>query len=148
SPLKGGRGGAVVSHLDITERKKIEQERMQLTTAAQSAHETAEQANHAKDEFIAQIAHDLRSPLNAILGWSKVLRSRDPDEATRAEALETIEKSAQKQKHLIEDLLDISRIAGGKLKLDVQPLSLSAVIRSAMDIMIPACEAKHIECIT
>jgi len=133
---------------DITERKQHEAERTRLIAEAQMACETAEAANRAKDEFIAQITHDLRSPLNAILGWTKVLRSRKVNEQVAAEALATIEQSAEKQKHMIDDLLDVSRIVSGKLRLEVKPVSLGAVIRSAMDVMRPACEAKEIDCET
>lgn len=148
SPLAHERGGAVISHLDITDRKQSEAERIRLLAEAQVARESAEAANRAKDEFIAQITHDLRSPLNAILGWTKVLRSRKVGEQTIMEALATIEQSAEKQKHMIEDLLDVSRIVTGKLRLDVRPVSLGEVIRSAMEVMRPACEAKEIECET
>lgn len=133
---------------DITERKETEAELARLLTQAQVARETAEAANRAKDEFIAQITHDLRSPLNAILGWAQVLRTRKVDEQTTADALAVIEQSAEKQKHLIEDLLEVSRIVSGKLRLDVRPVSLSNVIRSAMEVMQPACEAKEIDCET
>src|SRR5262249_27547884 len=87
SPLSRERGGAVVTHLDITDRKQSETERMRLLNEAQAARETAEAANRAKDEFIAQITHNLRSPLNAILGWSKVLRTQEVDEKTATDAL-------------------------------------------------------------
>jgi CheY-like chemotaxis protein len=119
-----------------------------LLNEAQAARETAEAANRAKDEFIAQITHNLRSPLNAILGWATVLRSQSVDEKTAADALLTIQQSAEKQKHLIEDLLEVSRMVSGNLRLDVRPVSLSAVIHSAMEIMRPACEAKEIDCET
>lgn len=148
SPLSRGRGGAVVTHLDITERKKGEAERMRLLNEAEAARKAAEAANRAKDEFIAQVTHNLRSPLNAILGWSKVLRSHAVDEKTVSDALATIQQSAEKQKHLIEDLLEASRMATGNLRLDVRPVSLSAVVHSAMEVMRPACEAKEINCET
>ncbi len=149
SPLPqnpGEVGGAVVSHLDITSRKQIEAERVRLLSDAQQAREIAEAANRAKDEFLAQIMHDLRAPLSAILGWTKVMRSRSLDRETQAMALAVIEQSAEKQRLLIEDLLDISRIVSGKLRLDVRPVSLSAVIHSAMEVMRPACEAKEVDC--
>lgn len=133
---------------DITEYKQNEAERTRLIAEAELARETAEAANRAKDEFIAQITHDLRSPLNAILGWAKALRSRKVSPEIVAEALATIEQSAEKQKHMIEDLLDVSRIVTGKLRLDVRPVSLGAVINSAMEVMRPACEAKEIDCET
>jgi PAS domain S-box-containing protein len=133
---------------DITERRQIEADRTRLIAEAQMAREAAETANRAKDEFITQITHDLRSPLNAILGWTKVLRTRSVNQQVTAEALSTIEQSAEKQKHMIEDLLDVSRIVTGKLRLDVKPVSLGEVIRSAMEVMRPACEAKELDCET
>ncbi len=155
SPLSRECGGAVVTHLDITERKQGETERMRLLTErmrlldeAQAARETAEAADRAKDEFIAQVTHNLRSPLNAILGWSKVLQSQSVDEKIVSDALATIQQSAEKQKHLIEDLLEVSRMASGKLRLDASLVSLSSVIHSALEVMRPACEAKQIDCET
>lgn len=133
---------------DVTDQKQNEAERTRLIAEAENARETAEAANRAKDEFIAQITHDLRSPLNAILGWTRVLRSRNVSAQITSEALVTIEQSAEKQRRLIEDLLDVSRIVTGKLRLDVQPLSLATVINSAMDVMRPACKAKEIACET
>jgi PAS domain S-box-containing protein len=148
SPLSRERGGAVVTHLDITDRKLSETERIELLKEAQEAREIAEAANRAKDDFIAQITHNLRSPLNAILGWSKVLLSQTVDEKTAADALTTIQQSAEKQKHLIEELLEVSRMVNGNLRLDVGPVSLSAVIHSAMEVMRPACEARELDCET
>ncbi len=126
--------------------RQSETERKQLLDEAQAADKRAEAANRAKDEFIAQVIHNLRSPLNAILGWSKVLRSQSVDEKTVSDALATIQQSAEKQKHLIEDLLEVSRMTTGTLRLDVGQVSLSAVIHSAMEVMRPACEAKQINC--
>lgn len=148
TPLKHVGGGVVISHLNITERRKIEAQLATLLSEAQSAREVAESANRAKDEFIAQVTHDLRSPLSAILGWAKVLKHKKVDDETRADAINTIADSAEKQKHLIEDLLDVFRMTTGKLRLDIRPVSLSEVIRSAMEIMKPACDAKGIECTT
>ncbi len=133
---------------DITERRKTEARLEWLLAEARLAKESAENANRAKDEFIAQITHDLRSPLSAVLGWAKVLKNKKDNEQLRDEAIQTIIESAEKQTNLIEDLLDISRVSAGKLRLDVRPVSLSAVIRSAMDVMQPACDAKEINCTT
>ena len=146
TPLPSAAGGAVVSHLDITAHKQLEAERAGWLVEAQQTRDAAEAENHAKDEFLAQTMHDLRSPLSAILGWTKVLRSRSLGQDEQAEALAVIEHSAEKQKRLIEDLLDITRIVSGKLKLNVRPVSLSEVIRSAMEVMRPAWEAKEVEC--
>jgi PAS domain S-box-containing protein len=147
TPLIYGGGGVVVSHLNITERRMIESRMSALLTEAELAKESAEHANRTKDEFIAQITHDLRSPLSAVLGWAKVLKNKKTSEQIREEAIQAIIESAAKQTNLIDDLLDVSRMVTGKLRLDVVPVSLSAVIRSAMDVMKPACDAKGIACL-
>ncbi len=103
-----------------------------------------ERANDAKDRLIALVSHDLRGPLNAILGWTEVLRESDPDEATRRKALTTIERSGRAQADLIEDLLDISRISAGKLKVDRISVDLGAIARRAVDAIRPAALAKRI----
>ena len=148
TPLIHAGGGVVVSHLNITERRKIEAQMSHLLSEAEAAKDTAEAANRAKDEFIAQVTHDLRSPLSAVLGWAKVLKNKKASDEIREEAIQTIIESSEKQKNLIDDLLDISRVTTGTLRLEVEPLSLSAVIRSAMEVMKPACEAKDIDCVT
>jgi len=98
-----------------------------------------------KDEFLATLSHELRSPLNAILGWTRLLNTRKFDEATTAKALETIERSARSQAQLVEDLLDVSRIIQGKLRLNVRPLELISVIEAAIEIVRPAAVAKEIQ---
>jgi CheY-like chemotaxis protein/two-component sensor histidine kinase len=103
-------------------------------------------ANRAKDEFLSVLSHELRTPLNAILGWSQILRSRPPtDPAIITKALETIERNARGQATLINDLLDISRIITGKLRLDVQSVELIAVVEAAIETIRPAAEAKGIQ---
>lgn len=139
-----------VSHLigiarNINSRKQAEAEREKLLVLEQVARAEAEAATHAKDEFLAVISHELRSPLNAILGWVRVLRNKNPDESTVAQALETIERSGKIQQKLIDDLLDISRIITGKLRLDAQPIDLQPIIEAASDGMRLAVEAKNIE---
>jgi CheY-like chemotaxis protein/nitrogen-specific signal transduction histidine kinase len=108
-------------------------------------YEESQQANRLKDEFLAVLSHELRSPLNPILGWSKLLRSRKLDEKTTDRALETIERSAQVQTQLIEDLLDVSRILQGKLSLNVCPVDLTSTIRAAMETVHLAAQAKSIQ---
>ena len=130
---------------DITDRKRIEQEQARLLESEQAARTAAETANRVKDEFLATLSHELRSPLNAILGWSQLLRARKLDEATTANALETIERNAKLQAQLIEDLLDISRIIRGKLRLNIAPLNLKDPIEAAIATMRPAAEAKAIQ---
>jgi PAS domain S-box-containing protein len=110
----------------------------------QEARQTAEQANKIKDEFLATVSHELRTPLNAILGWSGLLRSGSLDTKTSANALETVERNARAQAQLIDDLLDISRIITGKLRLNVATLELLTVIEPAVEAIRPAAEAKEI----
>jgi PAS domain S-box-containing protein len=140
-----GRHALLVLAKDITERKNAEAEREELLAREKAAREEAQSASRAKDAFLAIVSHELRAPLNAILGWSAILRSSNTDEATRAHAAETIERSARIQSKLIEDLLDSARVARGQLRLEVQPVDLTAVIEAAVDVMHPAAEAKEIE---
>ncbi|MEA5504489.1 PAS domain S-box protein [Halotia wernerae UHCC 0503] len=119
--------------------------RAQLYEAEQTAREEAETANRIKDEFLAVLSHELRTPLNPILGWAKLLRTRQFDEATKIRALETIERNAKLQTQLIEDLLDVSRILQGKLKLNVSTMDLRTTITAALETVRLAAEAKSIE---
>ena len=100
---------------DITDRKKADEEREQLLESERAARSEAERAAHLRDEFVATVSHELRSPLNAILGWTAMLRSGRLDAATTAKALEVVERNARAQAALVEDLLDISRLGSGKL---------------------------------
>jgi PAS domain S-box-containing protein len=130
---------------DITERQQAEAEREQLLAREQRARQQAETANRIKDEFLAVLSHELRSPLNPILGWSKLLQQgRLNDQATRR-ALDTIERNARLQAQLIDDLLDVSRILRGKLGLNVRPTNLVPVIESALETVRLAAEAKQIQ---
>ncbi|MCC5666185.1 PAS domain S-box protein [Nostoc sp. CHAB 5784] len=130
--------------LNITEQKRIEAEREQLLAREQAAREAADRANRIKDEFLAVLSHELRSPLNPILGWTHLLQNGKLSEAQRAEALKIIERNANLQTQLIEDLLDISRIMQGKLSLTVAPVSLNFVICAALETVHLAAEAKNI----
>ncbi|MBD1889130.1 response regulator [Coleofasciculus sp. FACHB-SPT9] len=130
---------------DFTERKQAEEERTRLLARAQEARTQAESANRMKDEFLATLSHELRSPLNAMLGWTSLLRTRKFDAATTARAIETIERNAKAQARLIEDLLDVSRIIRGQLRLTVRPLELIPVIESAINTVRPAADAKNIQ---
>jgi PAS domain S-box-containing protein len=115
-----------------------------LYREAQRARSDAEEANRAKDEFLATVSHELRTPLNAIVGWSHMLRHNKFDESTTSRAMETIERNAKSQARLIEDILDVSRIITGKLRLDVHPIELETVIEAAIDAVRPAADAKEI----
>ncbi|MGE0130578.1 MAG: ATP-binding protein [Blastocatellales bacterium] len=129
---------------EITQRKEAEKER-DRRIREQTARFEAETANHAKDEFLAMVSHELRSPLTAMLGWARLLRTGRLDETSSAHAVEVIERSARSQERLIEDLLDISRIVAGKLRLDLNKIELAPVIEAAVDDVSPAAEAKDIQ---
>jgi len=130
---------------DITGRKRAEEEREQLIQREQTARTEAERANRVKDEFLATLSHELRTPLTAMLGWLSMLRTARLDQETAAHAIETVERNARAQAQLIEDLVDVSRIAGGKLNLEVRPMDLMPVIAAAVDIVRPAANAKGIK---
>jgi signal transduction histidine kinase/DNA-binding response OmpR family regulator len=129
---------------DITERKQIETERLRLLELERAARTAAETNNQIKDEFLATLSHELRSPLSAILGWSKLLRTTQFNETTLTRAIETIERNAQLQTQLIEDLLDVSRIIQGKLKLNVVPVNLITPVEAAIETVRLAADAKSI----
>lgn len=130
---------------DITERKNGEREREQLLTREQEARTQAEAANRAKDEFLAMLSHELRTPMTALLGWTYLLKTRDLEPELFQEAVESIDRNAKAQHRLIEDLLDISRIITGKLPLDLQPIDLVPVITAAVDTIRPAAAAKRLD---
>lgn len=120
-------------------------ERARLYEADQIAREAAESANRIKDEFLAILSHELRSPLNPILGWSKLLQSHTFDHTKTIQGLQTIERNAKVQAQLIEDLLDISRILQGKLSLNIYPVDLVSVISAAMETVRLSAETKSID---
>jgi signal transduction histidine kinase/ActR/RegA family two-component response regulator len=128
----------------LAERKRAERERANLLASEQSARADAEAANRSKDEFLATLSHELRTPLNAILGWAQLLRmgGLDVDETERG--LETIERNAKLQAQLVEDLLDVSRIISGKVRLDLRPAELPAIVEAALDSVRPGAVAKRI----
>jgi two-component system, chemotaxis family, CheB/CheR fusion protein len=130
---------------DITNRKQLEAERSQLLQQEQLARQQAESANRSKDEFLANLSHELRNPLTPILGWAQILRSGKLKEAAVTRALEVIERSARAQSQLIEDILDISRITSGKLALDRSLIDLLVVVQSAIDGVQLSGDAKNIQ---
>ena len=130
---------------EIEERRKIEAERVALLEREQAARAQAESVNRMKDEFLATLSHELRTPLNAILGWAHLLTAGKTDAAMTERALNVIRNNAQAQSQLIEDILDVSRIIGGKLRLNLGPVQLREVIEAALDSVSPAAEAKGIE---
>lgn len=130
---------------EIEERRRIETERLALLEREQVARAHAEAVNRLKDEFLATLSHELRTPLNAILGWAHLLASGRNDPAMLERAISVIRNNAMAQSQLIEDILDVSRIIGGKLRLKLGPVQLSDVIGAALDSVTPAADAK---CIT
>lgn len=120
-------------------------ERANLTASIQQQAEQLRQANQIKDEFLAVLSHELRSPLNPILGWARLLQTRKFDETKTAQALSVIERNAKLLSELIEDLLDVSRILRGKLQLTVSSVNLASIIQAALDTVRLAAEAKSIQ---
>jgi PAS domain S-box-containing protein len=147
SPIRdaGGRViGASKIARDVSERRRLEEEREQLLAREQRARAEAETLNRTKDEFLATMSHELRTPLNAIFGWARMLQSSTMDETTQARALDAIVRSASAQSRLVEDLLDLSRIVSGRMRLDLEPYDMRAVIEAALDTVRPAAAAKGI----
>ncbi len=126
------------------ERARIVNSLHESLSREQQARQAAESANKIKDEFLATISHELRTPLNAILGWTSLLRSRVMTTEATERAIETVERNARAQAQLIDDLLDISRIISGKLRLDVTKVHLDRLIDAAIEAVRPAAEAKGI----
>ncbi len=137
-------GGTVVGASkvarDITERRQAEARQLETERAARAQ---AEHASRMKDEFLATLSHELRTPLNAILGWSQILRN-DPSAEDIVQGVAVIERNARAQTQIIEDLLDMSRIISGKVRLDVQRIDLKPVVEAAIDTVRAAADAKSI----
>ncbi len=130
--------------LDITAAVEAEIERAALLERESHARQQAEEASRLKEEFLATVSHELRTPLNAVVGWSRLLRSGKLDHDGAAHAVEVIERNAAAQRQIIEDLLDVSRIITGKLRINTQPVDLLLIIHAAIDAVRPAAEAKEI----
>lgn len=148
SPIRNRAGdiiGASRISRDITERKHAEEERERLLASESEARAEAQEANRLKDEFLATVSHELRSPLNAILGWARLLRDPQVREEQLERALEIVERNAQAQARLIEDLLDVSRIVSGKLSIQMRRVTLNSTAQGVVADMRPAAEAKGIE---
>ncbi len=151
SPIKDDTGrivGAAKIARDVTERRLIEAERDRLLAAEQAARAQAEEASRAKDEFLSMVSHELRTPLAAILGWAAVLRQGSLSPERQRRALETIERSGRVQSELIEDLLDVSRIISGRLRLTLRPTSIRAVVEAAVDAARPEASAAGVRLVT
>ncbi|MBD2040472.1 PAS domain S-box protein [Microcoleus sp. FACHB-672] len=151
---RGRTLGAITFVLEGSDRRRYEAS--DLTLAEELAHRAAfaihnarlyreaQEANRLKDEFLTTLSHELRTPLNSILGWTQFLLSRKFDEEKTRRALQTIERNARAQFQLIKDLLDVSRIITGKLRLNVRPIELMPIIEAAIDSVHPAADAKAI----
>ncbi|MCW5961569.1 MAG: response regulator [Pyrinomonadaceae bacterium] len=129
----------------VTDTKTESTELSKIYAREKKLRDEAEEANRAKDFFLAVISHELRSPLNAILGWTKILLTKELDTETRRKALETVEKSARSQAKLLDDLLDSSRVASGRLKLEFRDINLYEVISTVYNLQKPTADAKSIE---
>ena len=151
SPIYNKQGAiekAVAVVTDITDRKRAEREREQLLKQEKAARAEAQAANQSKDEFLTVVSHELRSPLNSILGYARLLRTRPSDVSQIKQTVEIIERNGRMQLQLIEDLLDTARIISGKLKLEVHPVALVGVVAAAIEAVRPAAQAKGIEMVS
>lgn len=147
-PLPEGRYGVVCYFRDISERKRAEVELRELMAREQKARASAEIANRVKDDFLAMLSHELRTPLNAIVGWTHLLKKSKLNEQEREHGIDVIDRNAAAQRAIIDELLDVSRIVTGKLKLEETPVDLGRVIDAAIDVVRPAAEAKEIQLVT
>jgi signal transduction histidine kinase len=142
--IEGKAVGRVWTFRDITQRRQAEEALARLYDSERAARAEAERMGALKDEFLATLSHELRTPLGAILGWAQVLRRRVVSQHELHEALDIIERNARVQTQLIEDLLDMSRITSGKVRLDAQPVAPASFIEAAIETVRPAAEAKGI----
>jgi PAS domain S-box-containing protein len=140
--------GTITVIEDVSERVATERELRARIATAERARALAEAASRVKDEFLATLSHEIRTPLNAVLGWTRILRSRDFDKATVERAVEVIDRNASAQLTLISDMLDMARISVGKIRLDIADVDLSTVALAAIDVVRPAADAKGVRLIT
>lgn len=148
APIRHADGtliGVVLIFRDVTERRRVERERAETLDREQEARRRAEEANRLKDDFLATISHELRTPLNAIIGWSGILRTGEADRDTTRRGLDTIERNARSQARLVEDLLDVSRINEGTLRLEEGVVDLARTVETCVETLRLAADAKGIE---
>jgi PAS domain S-box-containing protein len=136
--------GVVCNYRDITGRKEIEQQRLRLLVGEREARAEAERVSRMKDEFLATLSHELRTPLNAIVGWADLLRLGKLSPTETTQGLETIQRNARMQTQIIEDLLDMSRIVSGRIRLEVQSVDVERLALAAVEAVQPAAQAKEI----
>jgi PAS domain S-box-containing protein len=141
---KGRMARVVGVAMDVTDRRLAEQEREALLAREQAARFEAEQAMLLRDEFLGTVSHELRTPLNAILGWAQILQSGPRTADAVQSGLATIARNARLQTQLIDDLLDLSRMSAGRLRLDAQPVDLASVVRDAVLAVTPAASARNV----
>ena len=147
APIKDSDGkiiGVIIVFHDESERRRADQERERLLKSERAARNEAETANRLKDEFLATVSHELRTPLNAILGWASMLNRDSLDEKIRRNALDVIERNARAQAEIIDDILDVSRIITGNLRVNTRPVELALIIESTVEALRPGAEAKAI----
>src|SRR5690606_33388099 len=130
---------------DATQARETERMREALLAREQQARHDAEQMSQSKDEFVAMISHELRAPLNAIYGWVQLLQGGTLDAAQQKRGIEVIERSTRAQTQLIDDLLDMSRIIRGSLRLELAPTELPPVLQAALESVRPSAATKRLE---
>ena len=154
APIRNRAGqvvGVVLVFRDVSERRRVEadrelisNERERLLAAERLARAEAERANRLKDDFVAMVSHELRTPLHAILGWTELIQKNQDDVALTARGLEVVARNTRLQGQLISDLLDISRIVSGKLRLETQAVHLTSVVEAAIETVQPSADAKGV----
>jgi PAS domain S-box-containing protein len=147
SPVRDGTGrivGASKIARDISERRRIEHERAALLASTEEARQHAETLNRTKDQLLATVSHELRTPLNSIFGWARMMQSTEMEDHARMRAINAIIRNVSALGRLVEDLLDVSRIVTGRMRLDFQPLGFMTVVEAAMETVRPAANAKGV----
>jgi PAS domain S-box-containing protein len=148
APIRGADGvvvGVVLVFRDVTDKRQAERQRAAMLAQEQAARRQAEALSRSKDEFVATVSHELRTPLNAIFGWVRLLRGGALDEAARVHALDVIERNTRAQSQLVDDLLDMSRVITGNLRLEMRAVELGPVLEVAMDAVRPTAAVREIE---